>query len=206
MKKRKKKVQKGSAGYVAYERKKRAFITVIMFVIPLVIFFSGIAYAHTRKNILTVVAVVGILPAAKCAVNWIMILLQKPADPRIVEQTEKKAGNLTRGYELMITAYEGRLPLDALVVCGNQVACYCSAPKGKYEFMEKHMAKILSSNGYRSVKVKIFRERKPYLERIEQLANNPEKYREGIKFTPDESYPDLSREELILHVLMAISV
>lgn len=206
MKKGKKKVQKGSAGYVAYERKKRLMITILMFAIPLVIFFSGIAYAHTRKNILTVIAIVGILPAAKCAVNWIMILLQKPADPEIVEQTEKRAGNLTRGYELMVTAYEGRLPLDALVVCGNQVVCYCSAEKGKYEFMEKHMAKILSSNGYRSVKVKIFRERKPYLERIDQLAGNPEKYRDGISFKPDETYPDLSREELILHVLMAISV
>ena len=206
MKKGKKKVQKGSFGYVAYERKKRLIITFIMFAIPLIIFFSGIAYAHTRKNILTIVAIVGILPAAKCAVSLIMIWLQKPADLQVVEQTEEKAGNLTRGYELMVTAYEGRLPLDSVVVCGNQVVCFCSAKKGKFDFMEKHMAKILSSNGYYSVKVKIFRDFKPYLERISQLSRDPEKYREGIKFKPDERYPELSREELILHVLMAISV
>lgn len=191
---------------MAYERKKRLVITLIMFAVPLIIFFSGIAYAHTRNNVLTVVAVVGILPAAKCAVNLIMICLQPKANPEVVEKTEQKAGNLVRGYELMVTAYEGRLPLDAVVVCGNQVVCYCGAQKGKFEFMEKHMAKILSSNGCYSVKVKIFRDVKHYEDRISQLAKDPEKYREGIKFKPNETYPDLSREEVILHLLMAISV
>lgn len=206
MKKSRKKVQKGKAGYVAYERKKRLAIVLAAFAVPLVIFFSGLAYAHTRKNILTVVAIVGILPAAKCAVNFIMICLQPKADPQVVAQTEEKAGDLVRGYELMVTAYEGRLPLDAVVVCGNQVVCYSGAQKGKFEFMEKHMAKILSSNGCYSVKVKVFREAKPYLERVAQLAADPEKYRQGIKFKPNETYPDLSREEVILHLLMAISV
>ena len=44
------------------------------------------------------------------------------------------------------------------------------------------------------------------MERVGQMAKDPEKYREGIKFTPNETYPDLSREEVIKHVLLAISV
>lgn len=201
-----KKVKKGSAGYVSYEKKKRTIITAVMFAIPLVIFFTGLIQTGTRLNLFTLVAVLGMLPAARSAVGWIMILLQKSASPQAVSGTEERAGELVRGYELMVTAYEGRLPLDALVVCGNQVVCYSSASKGDFGLMERHMEKILSSNGYHSVKVKVFRELKPYLERVEQLAKNPEKYREGIAFTPDERYPDLSREELIKHVIMAISV
>lgn len=54
--------------------------------------------------------------------------------------------------------------------------------------------------------MKIFPELKPYLDRVDQLAHAPEKYREGIKFTPDENYPELSREELMKQVLMAISL
>lgn len=201
-----KKTAKGDTGYVSYEKKKRALITLVMFAIPLTIYFSGWAYAGTRKNIMTLVAILGVLPAAKCAVNFIMIMLQKPVDSELVKRTQEKAQGLVQSYEMMVTAYEGRMPIDAMVVCGNQVVCYSSAQKGDFAFMEKHMAKILSSNGCYSVKVKIFREERAFLERVGQMAKDPEKYREGIKFTPNETYPDLSREEVIKHVLLAISV
>lgn len=201
-----KKVKKGNAGYVSYEKKKRTAVTAVMFAIPLVIFFTGLIQTGTRLNLFTLVAVLGMLPAARSAVGWIMILLQKPADPEAVSQTEKRGPDLVRGYELMVTVYEGRLPLDAMVICGNQVACYSSAQKGDLPMMEKHMEKILTTNGYHGVRVKIFRDLRPYLERVEQLEKDPEKYRAGISFTPDERYPDLSREELIKHTIMAIAV
>ncbi|MDD2957904.1 MAG: hypothetical protein PHE06_02400 [Lachnospiraceae bacterium] len=201
-----KKITKGNYGYIKYEKKKRGIITFVMFAIPMIIFITGLLQTGTRKNLFTLVAVLGMLPAAKVAVNLIMILMQKSAMQETFDQTEARAKNLVRAYELTVTAYEGSMSMEAMVICGNQVAAYSSAEKGKFDFMEKHMAKILSSNGYYSVKVKIFRELKPFLERIDQLAKNPEKYQEGIKFTPDENYPDLSREELIKHVLMAISI
>lgn len=202
-----KKTAKGEPGYVRYEKKKRTMITAIMFAIPLTIFFTGLAIAGTRKNLFTLVAILGILPAAKVAVNWVMILMQKPADPELVEETRKRAGELTCGYEMTVTAYEGRMPLEAVVICGNQVVCITvRGDREKIPFMEKHMAKILSGNGYYSVKVKIFTEKKSFLDRVEQLAKDPEKYRADISFTPDENYPDLSREELIKHVLLAISL
>lgn len=202
-----KKVRKGKYGYIRYEKKKRALFTLGLFALPLTVFFIGLYMTGTRNNILSVLAILGVIPAAKFAVDWIMVMMQKSADPEIVDITEKTAGNLTRAYELVVTAYEGRMPLDAVVVCGNQVVC-CS-PRGdqkKFAFMEKHMADILKNNGYHSVKVKIFPDLRHYQERIGQLADAPEKYREGIKFTTDEKYPDLSRDELIKHTLLAISI
>ena len=41
-----KKTAKGEPGYVQYEKKKRTIITVIMFAIPLTIFFTGLAGGH----------------------------------------------------------------------------------------------------------------------------------------------------------------
>lgn len=202
-----KKTAKGKAGYIRYEKMKRTVITVVMFAIPLIIYFTGLYQTGTRKNLFTLVAVLGVLPAAKVAVNWIMMLMQKPAPRDAVEGTEARARELTRSYEMTVTAYEGSMPLDAMVICGNQVVCYSSrGKKEQFEFMEKHMAKILNGNGYYSTKVKIFSNLKHYLDRVEQLAGEPEKYREGIKFKPDETYPDLSREELMKHVLLAISI
>lgn len=198
---------KGTPGYTRYEQKKRTIITSIMFVIPLIIFFTGLLQTGTRKNLFTLVAILGVLPAAKSAVNMIMIWTQKSVDQALVDAVQKKAGDLVTSYEMTVTAYEGRMPLDAMVVCGNQVVCYSSRGKREqFGFMEKHMATILKGNGYSPAKVKIFQEQKHFLERVEQLAKEPQRYRDGISFTPDERYPDLSREELIKHVLLAISI
>ncbi len=202
-----KKAAKGDVGYVRYQQLRRTLLTVIMFALPLLIFFTGLKATGTRKNLFTLVAVLGMLPAAKNAVNMIMILLQKPADPETVKETKARAKDLVQAYEITVTAYEGSMPLEAVVICGNEVVCFSSrGDHKKFDFMQKHMEKILHSNGYAGVRVKIFAERKIFLDRVGQLSKNPDKYRENIAFTPDETYPDLTREELIKHTLLAISV
>ena len=136
----------------------------------------------------------------------IMILLQKPIDPKVVEITEEYAGELAHGYELCVTAYEGRLSLDAVVVCGNNIAAYSSAEKGKFEFMETHVRKILHGNGFGNPTFKIFRKLEQYQERIRQLGDDPEKYREGLRYAPDEQHAGETRDEAVLRVIKSISI
>ena len=202
-----KKTAKGQVGYVRYEKIKRFLITFIMFAIPIGIYISAWKITGTNRNIMTIVAILGIIPAARFAVSFIMIWLQRDADPAAVAATEKYAGELVHGYELTVTAYEGSMPLDALVICGNEVVC-CSVhgKTDQFSLMEKHITRILNSNGYFGTNVRIFSDVRKYEDRIKQLSADPEKYRAGIDFKPDERYPDLSREELILHTIMAISV
>ena len=202
-----KKTPKGKAGYVQYERIKRFAIMALMFAIPIGIYATAYKITGTNRNIMTIVSIVGIIPAARFAVSWIMIMLQKKANPEAVKVTEKVAKNLVHGCELMVTAYDGRLNLDAVVVCGNEVAAVClQDDKSKIPMMETHIAKILNTNNFFNSNVKIFDNMKHYTQRIEQLAKNPESYREGIKFIPDERYPQLSRDELVMHTIMAICV
>ena len=177
MEKKKKHPVKGSYGYYSYEKKRRVAIVAFLFGLCLLIFFTGYIMTGTRKNLFTLVAILGVLPAAKWAVQMIMILLQNPIDPEVVEITEEYAGELAHGYELCVTAYEGRLSLDAVVVCGNNIAAYSSAEKGKFEFMETHVRKILHGNGFGNPTFKIFRKLEQYQERIRQLGDDPEKYR-----------------------------
>ena len=42
------------------------------------------------------------------------------------------------------------------------------------------------------------------MERLDSMNGHREALEEGIKFTPDERYPDLSRNELIKHTILAI--
>lgn len=202
-----KRVKKGTAGYIRYEKIKRLIITIIMFAIPISMYYIALYVTGSNKNIVTIMAVLGILPAAKFAVSCIMIMMLKDAPEEVIRITEEAAGNLVHGYELAVTAYEGKIPLDAVVVCGNEIMC-CSTMgrKDQFSFMEKHINKILHTNDFFGTNVKIFADVKHFRERIEMLAKDPEKYREGIPFKPDEKYPELNRDELVLHTIMAISI
>ena len=114
------------------------------------------------------------------------------------------------------------MSLDSVVVCGSEVVGLAlQGARGKdargkeaqerrareqVPQMEKHIVRILNSNGYFNANVRIFTDLKHFEERIRLIAADPEKYRSGISFKPDERYPGLSREELVLHTIMAISV
>lgn len=199
------KVNKGDLGYIKAQKKKRTWMTAGLFALPLAIFFTGLWQTGTRLNLFTFVAIMGCLPAARCAVGMVMILIQKPAEESFYREMEKRAGNLTRAYELVISAYEKNTPIDGLVICGCHVVGYTSSQKADVAFVQKHIQEILKGNGYRS-DVKIFKDVKPYMDRVAYLAKNQEEIEKDITFTPNESYPDLTRSQLVKHTILAISL
>ncbi|MCD8016109.1 MAG: hypothetical protein LUG99_23735 [Lachnospiraceae bacterium] len=201
-----KKVKKGTHGYISYEKKRRLLTTLILFLLPLGIYIIGYVTVKSRLNLFTVVAILGCLPACRSAVGLIMMLMQKPMPEDRYEAIRQAAGDLTAEYELIITAYEHTSPVEAAVICGDQIVCYTPDEKTDPAYLEKHIRQMLSSNGFTEAQVKVMKDLKPYLQRISVLAKNPEKYREGLRFTPDERYPGLSREEVICQILLAISL
>ena len=170
--------------------------TAILFAVPLFIFFTSWIYFKTRMTVWTVVAVVGCLPACKSMVSLIMILLRHPMDEKIYKEICEHAGDLVMSYEMYMTFYEKSGYLDAVAVCGNTVVGYTSDPKADITYLAEQSQKIIRKNGYK-VDVKILKDLKPYLERLDSMNEHKESLRNGIKFTPDERYPDLSREELM---------
>ena len=115
----------------------------------------------------------------------------------------KSMGSLDMAYELYMTFYEKSAYIDAAAVCGNTVVAYSSDPKIDASFMETNSQKIIRKNGYK-VTVKIFTDLRPFLERLDSMNDHRESLEEGIKFTPDEKYPDLSRNELIRQTILAL--
>lgn len=200
-----KRVKKGDFGYFAYEKKKRLLITAILLAIPLLIFISGWIYNGTRNNVLTVVATVGCLPACKSAVGLIMMLMRKSMNADLYRQISSHAGRLVMSYEMYVTFYEKNGYIDAFAVCGNEVVGYTSDTGVDTAFMETNIQKIVRKNGYK-VNVKILKDLRPYLERLDSMNQHRDSLEENIKFKPDERYPDLSRNELIKHTILAISL
>jgi hypothetical protein len=198
-----KKAQKGEFGYFSAEKKRRAWITFALFAVPLFIFFSAWIYFKSRMTIWTVVATVGCLPACKSMVTMVMLLMRKPMKRELYEEISAHAGDLEMCYEMYMTFYEKSGYLDAFAICGNQVVGYTSDTSVDTAFLEEEAQKIIRKNGYK-VTVKILHDLRPYLERLDSMNMHKDSIREGIKFRPDERYPDLSREELIRHTILAI--
>lgn len=199
------KAKKGDFGYIHREKIKRLLTTLILFAIPLAAFVGGVLVTKTKNNIITVIALVGCLPACRSLVSTIMMWMQKPMDSAVYEKIRSHAGNLVMAYEMYLTTYEKSTFVESFAVCGNKVVGYSSRIEGSPQFVEQHVKKILKQNGYKT-DVKVMTELKPYLERLDYLNEHQEELEKDIVFEPDSRYPDLSRAELIKHIILAISL
>lgn len=200
-----KRKKKGEYGYIHSERKKRILITIVMFLIPLVIYFTGLYLNHTRKNILTLVAIMGCLPASKVAVDMILIFLQKPITAQLYDTLCSHIKDMTAIFETTVTTYDKNFRLACIVVSGLNIVGYSEDPKIDVKTAEAHIKKIVQGNGYRA-NVKIFTDLKPYLRRLDEICENHLEAEAQVPFKPDENYPDATRNEIVKAILLAISV
>lgn len=201
--KKQKQSAKGQFGYFKAEKKRRMILTGILFAVPLLIFFSAWIYHGSRLTIWTVMATVGCLPACKSLVGLIMVLRCRPMDQELYEKICAHAGDLVMSYEMYMTFYDKSAYIDAFAICGNTVVGYSSDPSIDGDYMAAEAQKIVRKNGYKA-DVKILKELRPFLERLDSMNAHKEALESGIRFTPDERYPELSRNELIKHTLLAI--
>ena len=199
------KIAKGDYGYIRWEKKRRLLVTLGLFALPLAAFVGGVLVTGTRQNLITVVALVGCLPACRSLVGLIVMGMQKPMTEDSYRAIREHQGDLVMAYELVLTTYEKNVFLDAFAVCGNKVVGYSSRLDSSPEFMEQHVRKILKQNGYKT-EVKILKDRKTFLERLDYLNAHKKELERDIKFEPDERYPDLGRDALIRHTILAISL
>lgn len=205
MGKTKKKIKKGDFGYIKSQQRKRVLYTILAFIAPLTVFFTGLYVNRTRNTVFTVVAVVACLPACKFAVDMIMMFLQKSMSRSDYLEIEKHKKGLVCAYELVVSAYEKQSFLDSLAVCGNNVVGYTSRAKTDTVFLEKHIQTILRQNGF-YVTVKIFRRLSDYTGRLDSMWEHREALEKDIKFRPDPEEPHLTRNEKIMSVIYAISM
>lgn len=197
--------KKGQYQYIACEKKRRIIRTILMFLPSIALLITGLVLYKDRNNWFTIGAVLACLPACKQMVGIIMIFMYQSMTPTFYEKVCEKQGSLTMLYETILTNYEKNVQVDAFAICGNQVVGYTSNAKADVKYAEKNTMSILKHNGY-DVKVKVFKDERKFLEQLDHMNRQADTLRANIEFIPDERYPDLSREELIRHTILAISL
>ena len=197
-----KRTAKGKFGYTLSHRKWQIMKMSLYITLALAVFILGLAVTKTTKNVLSIVAIVGALPISKELVGVIMSFKRKPMELSAYEQISKQAGDLEQIYELLFTTYEVSYPVDAVVVEGKDVICYTTDVKCDVTGLQKHLQKMLNANDYKE-NVKVYKDLNKFLDRVGDLARR-EKEENPYKQNP--VYPDLNRDQLIKHTLLALSI
>lgn len=205
-----KRVKKGNYGYIRSQKMIRFIRSLAALALPLAFFIVGlILNKGDRKSIYTLVAIVGCIPACMSITSMIMMWMRKPMEEALYKEVSSRAGNLTMVYELYLTTYERNLFIDCAAICGEHVAAFTSEKKEKWELneMQKHVERTLLNNGYK-VDVKIFDQKKAFLDRVDTLRERKEDFEAAANenFKPYDKYPELSRNEVVRHLMMAISL
>ena len=165
------KCEKGTPGYLEYKKKVEIIRTVVYFLLVAAVYLLGYSQTHTNKNLLTVVAVVGCLPACKALVGVITRLPYPSIDPKRAEEVRALSPHMTSVFDLVVTSRDKIMPIDALVISGNKVFGHLTGKKADPQYTEKHIRSILLDNHFKDVSVKMYPDYKKFLSRIEGLEN-----------------------------------
>lgn len=190
------KIQKGDAGYIQ-KRKKQVILKVILeFGIAIALFILGLTQTGSRMNVLTIVAVLGCLPASRALVELIMILPHKSIAGVMAAEIAGKAKQLTVSYDMVITNEKHAMPVDVAVVLDNTVCGYTSHEKTNAEEVGNHIRQIFEDNKFEKITVKIFKDYKAFLARVEGMENMAEVSRPDTK----------KKEEALKRLMLNISL
>lgn len=164
-----KRAVKGNYGYLDAKRIQVLIRTIVFFVIPLLLFATGYITTGTRKNLLTVVAVLGCLPACKSLVSLIMYFRSTGCSLTAKETIEKQEGHLIGMYDMYFTSYKQNFPVSHMVVEGKNVCGYTEISSCDTKACETHLETMLKQGGYKDLTIKIFTDITKYVQRLKQL-------------------------------------
>ena len=163
---------KGSKGYLDSQKKYEVIRTVLYFGISLSLFVAGYLQTKDKANLLTIVAVLGCLPASKSAVNMIMFFRAKGCSSEMKAAIGERAVGLAERYDLYLTSYAKNFQISHLVMKGKSLIGITEQEGFDEGACYQHVKTLLSQNGFRDITVKIFRERGKYLERLKSLRES----------------------------------
>ena len=169
-----KKVQKGEFGYIHYRRITQTVFTVLLFALSISIFLMGYYTTHTKKNLLTIVAILGCLPASKNAVNMIMFYIADSCSDALHDKIVRAVGQLDGFYDLFFTAEKQNFQVSHLVVTQTSIIGITESSKTDENEFEKHIKNILNKDKISGITVKLFRDADKYCRRLEELNQSEE--------------------------------
>lgn len=164
---------KGQRNYLDSQKRYEILRTVLYFAISLSLFIAGWIHTGNRENLLTVVAVLGCLPACKSVVDMIMYLRFKSCNKEDADKIEAHSEGLDCLFDVVFTSYDKNFAIDHLTVRGNTLCGYTKSAKFDEQAFYKHLDTMLKKDNFKDTTIKIFTDIKKYTDRMEQMKELP---------------------------------
>lgn len=162
---------KGTRGYLRTQGHYILAKTLILFFMSASLLIAGFIATGTRKNWLTVAAILGCLPACKFAIDTFMYLRYKGCTAEHADLIETHIGALRGLFDVVFTSYDANFVIAHLTVKGKTVCGFAADGKLDEQALAKHLDKMLKNDGFNNVTVKIFTDIRKYTERLDQLQD-----------------------------------
>ncbi len=200
-----KKAVKGEQGYFNYQRFIRTVRTGILFIIPMAAYVAAYLYYGSRQNLITVVAMIGLIPACLSAVGIVMVYTVRSVPAKLYREIEPHTGSLTMAYELYMTNYDKNTLLDAVAVCGETIVALATFKNPDRKQAETHIENTVRAAGFRA-NASVLTDPAKFIERLDSMNAHAADLRSGIAARKDSRYPEETYEEQLLHILMTASL
>ncbi len=177
-----KKISKGQYRYLPEQFKWELLKTVLLFacaigilVIGMVITMyrhPGTTLADSKNNILTVAAVLGLLPASRSLISLIMFVkarkytCEESLYERIAAMQQEDQVLPVICYDMYLTAYDKEFPVYVMAATENELLGLL-ADKADANSAQDHIKESLLKDGQKNVTVKLYQDREKFLERLE---------------------------------------
>ncbi len=183
---------KNTYRYLDSQKKYEIIKTVLLFAVSISLFIAGYAATETRNNLLTVVAVLGCLPASKSLVSAIMFCRFHSTSEKVHQAVAALDEHTDTLYDLVFTTQKTNYFIAHASLVGADLVLYTEDKKLDKKALEDHLYDMLKKAGIKKVNIGIFSELKRYTDRVNTLLN-----------TGGEEYPDTA---LVIESLKEISL
>ena len=164
-----KKAIKGNFGYLSAKRIQVIIRTVLFFGISAALYAAGYITTGSNKNLLTIVAVLGLLPASKSLVNMIMLLRATGCSVQAREAAEPLEGRLIGMYDMYFTSYKKNFAISHMVLEDKVILGYTEDLKCDARACEEHLDTMLKQGGFKDMTIRISNDLKTYCEQLKNL-------------------------------------
>lgn len=159
---------KNTYGYIDSQKKYEIIRTLVYFGISISLFIAGYIATKSKMNVLTVVAILGCLPASKSLVSTIMFLRHKSCSKSVYDAVEPMHDKLKTLYDLVFTTEKVTYKVAHAAYKAKCLVLF-SEEKIDTNGLETHIEEYMRRAGIKGVNVKVYTDLKKYAERLEQL-------------------------------------
>ncbi len=160
---------KGTYEHAGYKKKVDVVLMCFLFALALGLYVIGRVTTGSNRNILTIVAVLGLLPACKMVVDVIMCFRVRSCDIGLKGRIDASLGSLFGMYNMYFTSYDKNYLLAHLVLSGNSVIGLSEDKDFDEKSFKEHLNDLLLKEGIKDTMIKVFTDQDRYITRLNEL-------------------------------------